>query len=155
MKLKLILQVATKTASLPTPAQFKLWIKSVLTFPGQTLRAKAFQLAIRLVDEPEIQSLNHQYRGKNKPTNILSFSPDPDIQSLYPSQLGDLIICAPLVEKEAMEQGKKILDHWAHLVIHGTLHLLGHDHEKPEEASVMEGIEIELLAGWKIPNPYQ
>lgn len=106
------------------------------------------------MNSEESQSLNSQYRGKDKPTNVLSFPFEvPDGIEL--DLLGDLIICADVVEKEAQEQDKPLLHHWAHMVIHGTLHLLGYDHISDDEAEEMEALEIKLLAHLSIPDPYQ
>ena len=111
------------------------------------------ELTIRLVDEPESQELNSEYRQKDKPTNVLSFPADlPDIVDL--PLLGDLIICAPVVAKEAEEQHKSLNAHWAHLVIHGTLHLLGYDHIDENDANIMEAIETSVLATMGIDCPY-
>lgn len=111
------------------------------------------ELSIRLVDEDESAELNQQYRGKSGPTNVLSFpfeSPAP----IEPQLLGDLVICVPVVEREAQQQGKKSCDHWAHMVVHGCLHLLGYDHIKEDEAEQMEAMEVEILASLHIANPY-
>ncbi|MDJ0654657.1 MAG: rRNA maturation RNase YbeY [Xanthomonadales bacterium] len=109
---------------------------------------------IRIVDEPEMSATNRQYRGREGPTNVLSFPAElhPDVESPL---LGDLLICAPLVEREAREQGKSTEDHLAHLVTHGALHLLGYDHENDEDAAGMEAEEARLLARIGVSNPYQ
>jgi probable rRNA maturation factor len=149
---QLELQLETKTvalADLPSEAQFQTWIDATLA--DQT---KQFEVVVRLVDEPESQQLNREYRGKDSPTNILSFTFEvPD--GLEINLLGDLVICAPLVKKEALEQQKLLEHHWAHLVIHGVLHLRGYDHIDDEEAEEMESKEIEILQQLNIPNPYQ
>jgi probable rRNA maturation factor len=129
----------------PTRKQFQSWIELVL----KHLKTKG-DITIRLVDEKESQRFNKQYRHKNKPTNILSFPADNALAPL----LGDLVICSPLVREEAKIQHKKISDHWAHLTIHGALHLLGHDHEQEKEAAIMEGLEIKLLDKLNIEDPY-
>ena len=115
-------------------------------------------LAIRLVDAEESQRLNREYRGKARPTNVLSFPADlPEVvlAELPARPLGDLVLCAPLVATEAGEQGKPEAHHWAHLVIHGVLHLRGYDHETVEEAEAMEALEVELLTRLGIPDPYR
>jgi probable rRNA maturation factor len=149
---QLELQLETNTvalADLPSEAQFQTWIDAALA--DQT---KEFEVVVRLVDEPESQQLNREYRGKDSPTNILSFTFEvPD--GLELNLLGDLVICAPLVKKEALEQQKLLEHHWAHLVIHGVLHLRGYDHIDDEEAEEMESKEIEILQQLNIPNPYQ
>jgi probable rRNA maturation factor len=114
-------------------------------------------IAIRLVDEPESQALNSQYRGKDKPTNILSFPfelPEGLPAEAADAMLGDLVICAPIVQQEAKQQQKPIMDHWAHLVMHGALHLLGYDHIEEQEAEQMEALERQLLEQLGIPDPY-
>ena len=114
-------------------------------------------LVIRLVDAPESKRLNSDYRGKSGPTNVLSFPSDlPEVvlNELPARPLGDLVLCAPLVAEEARSQGKPPAHHWAHLVVHGVLHLRGHDHETAREAEAMESLEIELLARLDIPDPY-
>lgn len=136
--------------NLPVPDadQFQNWLNQIakkLNISGE--------VCIKIVDKTESLDLNSTYRQKDKPTNVLSFPADiPDfVESTY---LGDLAICAPVVEEEALEQNKSINNHWAHLTIHGCLHLLGYDHIEDTEAEVMEGLEIELLAELGIGNPY-
>ena len=111
------------------------------------------ELTIRLVDNPESQQLNHEYRGKDKPTNVLSFPFEAPPEVPIPL-LGDLIIAVPVVEQEAIEQNKTSRAHWAHMVVHGCLHLLGYDHIKDEEAEIMESLEREILAQLGFDDPY-
>ena len=139
------LQNTSTIKSHPTKKQFQIWINLVL----QHLKIKG-EITVRLVDRPEIQSLNKQYRHQDKPTNILSFPMDKELAPL----LGDLVICTPLVIEEAVMQQKKVSDHFAHLTIHGVLHLLGYDHENERQANIMEGIEVQLLKNIGIENPY-
>ncbi|MCH8536707.1 MAG: rRNA maturation RNase YbeY [Alkalimonas sp.] len=148
MKLDLDLQVATDSSSLPTQDDFVQWASLALT----DYRSEA-ELTIRLVDTTESQQLNHQYRGKDKATNVLSF-PFENPPGLTLPLIGDLVICAAVVEQEAAEQGKTTQAHWAHMVIHGCLHLLGFDHIKDDEANEMEQLEIALLATLGFNNPY-
>lgn len=112
------------------------------------------EICIRVVGGEESRALNSQYRGKDKPTNVLSFPcelpPGVDLP-----MLGDLVICEPVVNREAKEQGKTPEAHWAHMVIHGTLHLLGYDHQQDEEARTMELLETELLTQLDYPAPYE
>ncbi|MEJ2535041.1 MAG: rRNA maturation RNase YbeY [Gammaproteobacteria bacterium] len=117
----------------------------------------SLSLALRIVDAPESETLNRRYRGKEGPTNVLSFPahlPESIVSELPERPLGDLVICAPLVASEAAEQGKRLDDHWAHLCVHGVLHLLGHDHEDAEEAAAMEALETTILGELGVPDPY-
>ena len=133
----------------PSDAQLELWVNTVLTNLDDD-----FELTIRIVDETESAQLNETYRHKKGTTNILSFPFEvPDEIEL--NLLGDLVICASVLEREALEQNKPLHNHWAHIVIHGTLHLLGYDHIDDAEAKEMEVKEIELLQTLSIPNPYE
>lgn len=146
---QLELQVETIETDLPSEAQFQTWVDVALADQDQE-----FEVVIRLVDEAESAQLNQEYRGKSGATNVLSFAFEvPDNIPL--NLLGDLVICAPLVKKEALEQHKQIEHHWAHLVIHGVLHLRGYDHVDEAEAEEMENKEITLLKQLNISNPYQ
>tara|TARA_R100001591_G_scaffold27905_2_gene38599 strand:+ start:98892 stop:99356 length:465 start_codon:yes stop_codon:yes gene_type:complete len=141
------LQQATD-ADVPSEQQFQRWASAALAEVNEDC-----ELSIRLVDEAESAELNNDYRGKNYPTNVLSFpfeSPVP----LEPMLLGDLVLCVNVVEKEAAEQNKVLQDHWAHLVVHGCLHLLGYDHIEDDEAELMESLEIRILDKLEIKNPY-
>lgn len=112
------------------------------------------ELVIRIVTEQESQALNTRYRDKARPTNVLSFvfeSP-PEVPCAL---LGDLIVCAPVIAREAREQGKALESHWAHMLVHGMLHLQGYDHVEPAQAQIMEALEIQILAGLGIPDPYE
>ncbi|WP_077338317.1 rRNA maturation RNase YbeY [Pseudocolwellia agarivorans] len=149
MAVQLDVQIACENQTLPSIEQLQLWTETALS----TIE-NAPELTIRLVETKESQQLNHQYRQKDKPTNVLSF-PFEVPEGIDINLLGDLIICADVVIKEAQEQNKKCDDHWAHLVIHGCLHLLGYDHIKENEATEMESIEIKLLSTLGIDNPYQ
>lgn len=151
MNCKIHLQNASSQKNIPTQKQFKTWVSMALDNQCENLFSPA--ITIRIVDENESASLNQQYRKKSGPTNILSFpyQQHPGIKS---SLLGDLVICAPIVIKEAAKQNKNITAHWSHLVIHGTLHLLGYDHIQENEAQKMESLEILLLKQLGYPNPY-
>jgi probable rRNA maturation factor len=147
--LELQIETEVPLAELPTEAEFQAWLDAALADVK-----KEQEVVIRLVDEAESAELNQEYRGKAGATNILSFNFEvPD--GLELNLLGDLVICAPLVKKEALEQGKPVLHHWAHLVIHGVLHLRGFDHNDDTEAYEMESKEIQILQQFNIPNPYQ
>jgi probable rRNA maturation factor len=145
------LQVACTTDELPSQAQLQLWVETALSTASQT--TQTFELTIRLVEPEESQQLNNQFRGQNKPTNVLSF-PFEVPEGLTLNLLGDLVICVDIMKNEAKLQNKKLFDHWAHLVIHGCLHLLGFDHISDIEAVEMEGIEVAALAKLHINNPY-
>ena len=135
-------------AGVPAPASFRKWAAAAVE--GRIRRA---DLAIRVVDTKEGAALNRHYRGKDYATNVLSFPADLP-EGVQVPLLGDLVICAPVVVREAKEQKKPLAAHYAHLTIHGVLHLLGLDHEDEREAEAMELIERELLAGLGYADPY-
>ena len=145
-------QNATTVKQIPSREQCLVWLEQVLPeFQGES------ELTVRIVDEAESQSLNHQYRGKDYPTNVLSFPFDVPLHVTEEMEfplLGDLIICAQVVNREAEEQNKTQDAHWAHMLLHGCLHLLGYDHIEDVEAEQMEAIEIEFLQKMGFPNPY-
>lgn len=143
------LQIATEFADYPPEQQFQAWVDTVLT--DQSVDS---EIVIRLVDVAESGELNQQYRHKSGPTNILSF-PFEAPEGMDMDLLGDLVICAPLIAEEARQQNKPLLHHWAHITIHGVLHLLGYDHVEDAEAEEMETLEINLLQQLNIANPYQ
>jgi probable rRNA maturation factor len=148
--IKINLQIATKNKSIPHKKDFINWL-AVATNTVQLPKNKN-EINIRLIDELESATLNKNYRNIDKPTNILSFAYQPDIND--DNLLGDLAICAPIVEQEAQQQQKSSLAHWAHIVIHGYLHLLGFEHQNAEEAKKMEQLEIEILRKLRYPSPY-
>lgn len=133
----------------PGAEQFQNWAEAALVQVEEDC-----ELSIRLVDSEESAELNSEYRGKTGPTNVLSFPFEAPIE-LEPRLLGDLVICLQVVEREAAEQGKAVDEHWAHMVVHGCLHLLGYDHIEDEEAEQMEALEIQILHSINIANPYQ
>lgn len=133
---------------IPSTIKMRQWAKLILRKYGD--KNKQGEICIRIVDENESSKLNHTYRQRANPTNILSF-PYEVSEDAY---LGDIAICAPLVEKEAIEQNKTLEAHWAHLIIHGVLHLLGFDHMTEKEAHHMEQIEILILNELGYTNPY-
>ncbi|HEY9149060.1 MAG TPA: rRNA maturation RNase YbeY [Gammaproteobacteria bacterium] len=143
------LQVAVDAPELPDETAIRRWVEAALAG-----RRDEAQLTVRITDEAEISELNRSYRGKDKPTNVLSF-PFEAPPGVELPLLGDIIVCAAVVAREALEQGKPPEAHWAHMVIHGTLHLLGYDHIEEAEAAEMEGLEIKLLAGLGYANPYE
>lgn len=133
---------------LPAETDFQRWLEAVLPqFQPES------EVTIRLVDEAESRELNHTYRSKDKPTNVLSF-PFEAPPGIELPLLGDLIICRQVVEQEAVEQGKMREAHWAHMVIHGSLHLLGYDHIEDDEAEEMESLETEIMLALGYPDPY-
>ncbi|MGP6488199.1 MULTISPECIES: rRNA maturation RNase YbeY [Duffyella] len=141
-------QACESDVGLPPESDFQRWLEAVLPqFQEES------EVTIRLVDEAESQQLNHTYRGKEKPTNVLSF-PFEAPPGIELPLLGDLIICRQVVEREAVEQEKSLEAHWAHMVIHGSLHLLGYDHIEDDEAEEMEGIETEIMLALGYPDPY-
>ncbi|KTD36220.1 metal-dependent hydrolase [Legionella nautarum] len=114
------------------------------------------ELTLRLVDSTEITDLNHTYRQQNKPTNVLAFPSElPDSIELDYPLLGDVIICPQVLLQESQELGKSLEEHWAHIVIHGVLHLLGYDHIKDSDAEIMQALEVKLLSKLGFANPYQ
>jgi probable rRNA maturation factor len=148
------LQLAVESAELPGVDEFTRWADAALAEAGHSEPA---EITVRLVDADESRTLNREYREKDKPTNVLSFPAElPDFlrAELEVLPLGDLVICAPVVAAEAAEQGKALREHWAHLTVHGVLHLLGFDHIEDADADVMEAKEIRALASLGIENPY-
>ena len=155
------LQIACNNKNLPSLAQLEQWTKLALQAPNTVA-----EITIRMVDNEESHALNLQYRGQDKATNVLSFPfeapefEDPELAAEMAHELGsvnylgDLVVNAPLLAQEAAQQHKNVTDHWAHLIIHGTLHLQGFDHIEDQEAEVMEALECQLLASLNIANPY-
>ncbi|MTZ13054.1 rRNA maturation RNase YbeY [Stutzerimonas degradans] len=146
--IELDVQLAS-TGKVPTAAELQRWCELALR-----QRSGDSELTIRMVDEEEGRELNRTWRHKDYPTNVLSFPTDVPDEFLDIPLLGDLVICVPVVEREAVEQGKPLTAHWAHLVIHGCLHLLGYDHIEDAEAEEMEALERQLLAELGHPDPY-
>ena len=147
MGVRIDLQNVSGTDEVPDAARFAAWVEAALLSPGETL-----EQTLRIVDEDESRALNHRYRGKDRPTNVLAFPADD--RYLDYRCLGDLLLCAPVVLREAAEQGKAADAHWAHLVVHGMLHLQGYDHAEPAERAEMEGLEIKILGELGYINPY-
>jgi probable rRNA maturation factor len=146
---------ALPRAGLPSAVSFRKWVAAALEG-----RIREADLAIRIVDAREGRALNRHYRGKDYATNVLSFPADAAEGVKLPKGvkmplLGDLVICAPVVDRVARDQGKALNDHYAHLTVHGALHLLGWDHEDEREAECMEQLEREILAGLGIADPYR
>lgn len=150
MTIELDLQIASTEIGIPEQSLFEKWCIAAIT-PHQ----ENAELTIRIVDEDEGKELNSTYRYKDYATNVLSFSSELPEDILDIPLLGDLVICAPVVTKEAKEQEKTLEAHWAHLVTHGCLHLLGFDHEDEQDATEMETLEQQLLIKQGYPDPYQ
>jgi probable rRNA maturation factor len=141
------LQVASNSPDLPTEAQVSAWVEAAI-------RRDNVEMVVRIVDEAESAELNQGYRGKAGPTNVLSF-PFEAPPGIATDILGDLAICAAVVAREAQEQRKAVLAHWAHMVVHGVLHLQGYDHSEDIEADMMEAEETAILNRLGFPNPYE
>lgn len=149
------LQIAAAPAALPSAEDFRRWADAALREAGHD---SAAEITVRVVDEAESRTLNRDYRDKDRPTNVLSFPNElPEFlrDELDVLPLGDLVICAPVVAAEAAAEGKAVRDHWAHLTVHGVLHLLGFDHVEADEAEAMEAREIHALQQLGIDNPYE
>lgn len=140
-RLSLSVQRAMRASDAPSRTQ-------IIQFARAALERDA-EIAIRIVNEAEGRQLNHDYRHKDYATNVLSF-----VYETAPVVLGDLVLCAPVVTREAQEQGKSAMAHYAHLIVHGVLHLQGYDHENDADAAVMEAREIEIVTGLGFANPY-
>lgn len=152
--LELDLQLASEDDDVPEPGRFEQWILAALDLAQFNANDDLpIEITIRIVDSDESRRLNNTYRQKDKPTNVLSFPFDtPDEVPLQ--LLGDLVICAPVVRQEAQEQQKSLESHWAHMAIHGTLHLLGFDHMEEADASEMETLETRIMASQGYSDPY-
>jgi probable rRNA maturation factor len=148
-------QFACEDAGVPGKDDIQSWVELAASESGR-LADQQVEFAVRVVGEAEIQTLNQLYRNKDSTTNVLSFStgaiaglPDDAVR-----QIGDIVVCASVVRDEALRQGKSLADHWAHMLVHGTLHLLGYDHAQDTEAEEMEQLEIAILGSRGIANPY-
>jgi probable rRNA maturation factor len=150
MNVTIDLQNASGIKQVPLRRQFKHW--AMVAMQQIEPKGPGGALSIRLVDEAESSELNGHYRSKPYATNILSFPVPPELGDKL---LGDLAICAQVVQREAAEQQKSADEHWAHLVVHGVLHLKGYDHENDAEAEAMEALEVRILRQLGINNPYQ
>ena len=141
-------QRACAASGVPPPAKLVQWAEAALAG-----RSEGAQMTVRVVDEEEGAALNERYRQRAGPTNVLAFAFDaPELPSLR--ILGDVVVCAPVAAREAREHAKRLDAHWAHLVVHGTLHLLGYDHDRSETANEMEAAEREILGRLGYPDPY-
>ena len=142
------IQTIFKSDGQPDQEHIQRWVDAALEGFNQDT-----EIVVRIVDEQESEELNEQYRHKQGPTNILSF-PFEIPEGIELNLLGDLVVCAPVLEKEALVQHKALTDHWAHIIVHGVLHLLGYDHIDDKEAELMENKEITILSKLNIKNPY-
>ncbi|MDG2018087.1 MAG: rRNA maturation RNase YbeY [Porticoccaceae bacterium] len=148
MTIILDIQMASSSEDAPDEQSIKRWVSvAVGSKTGDT------ELSVRIVDEQEGQALNEKYRGANGPTNVLSFPFDAQIPEPLPL-IGDIVICAPVVAREAKQQNKDLKAHWAHMIIHGVLHLLGYDHQNDSEAVIMETLETDIMQNLGFPPPY-
>lgn len=153
-KFRLIVQNPGKFKNIPTQKKLKLWIETALEMiPNIPNHAKP-SLTIRFIEKEESAQLNESYRHKQGPTNILSFQ-DENIPGFPSTSYGELALCVPLIQEEALTQNKTVEAHFAHLVLHGLLHLLGYDHIEPNEATQMEECEIMILERLGYRNPYE
>lgn len=148
-------QLACATPAVPAVETLEAWVRRAIAGSGR-VPDDATAVTLRLVSEDEIRQLNERYRQQARPTNVLAFPAAPDgfLPPGEPRALGDVAICGAVVEAEALSQGKTAADHWAHLVVHGTLHLLGFDHGNDTQAREMEALERRILASDGIADPY-
>ena len=147
-------QLVADDGSVPTADDIATWVNRAVDAAGST---GDMEVSVRVVNTAEMQQLNSEFRDQDKPTNVLSF-PAGDLAGLPDDAarpLGDIVVCAAVVADEAEQQGKAQRDHWAHMIVHGTLHLLGFDHENDSDAAEMEGLEIRIMTDHGIANPYE
>lgn len=152
MEITVDIELAGGHSPLPDENAIHKWTAAALK-AACAPECEAAEVSVRIVDEAESQELNARYRGKDKPTNVLSFPADLPPELKLPL-LGDLVICAPVVAREAEEQGKSLEAHWAHMLVHGCLHLLGYDHIEDAEAEAMEALETRIITQLNYPPPY-
>ena len=151
-------QVAVNVPNVPANLDIQNWLEQVIAQVGRD-SARSIEISVKIVDEAEGRALNRQFRQKDSATNVLSFplldADLPELPAELPLAMGDIVICAPVVAREANEQGKNSLDHWAHMLVHGALHLFGYDHETEVDAQEMEMLEARILAVGGVGNPYE
>lgn len=156
MDIHVDVQNASSSASLPDDEDIHRWIATTLkdsVCTNETSAKHSYEVSVRIVDAAEITELNHHYRQKNAPTNVLSF-PAAFPEGVDVPLLGDIVICAQVVAEEAAQQHKSLQAHWAHMLVHGTLHLLGYDHIEASDADIMETLETKILTEMDYPSPY-
>ena len=149
-------QLACEEADVPHADRIREWVGQTIDAADAATGPNA-EVSVRIVGVEEMKSLNHKYRDKCQATNVLSF-PSGDVAGLPDEAtraLGDIVVCAAVIRGEAREQNKALADHWAHMLVHGTLHLLGYDHIADDEATAMEGLEVRILTSLGIDDPYR
>ena len=144
------IQLADGSARMPDARHIRGWVAAVFT----TLERSPLSLTVRVVGEEEMTKLNQRYRGRNQSTNVLSFPIEP-LLGMHTDLLGDIVVCGPVVNREAAIQHKSSMGHWAHMVVHGLLHLFGYNHESDQDAMAMEALEKSVLEGLGYSDPYQ
>ncbi len=160
-RLSLSVQYARKLLPIPSRAQFRRWVSATLSQPAPLAgkdvggEGNSVSVTLRLVEGEEGRALNRDFRGKDYATNVLTFIYGKNEFESKVSMSGDIVLCAPVVEMEARQQGKDLLDHYAHLTVHGMLHLQGYDHDSEEEAVIMEAREATILAKLGFSDPYE
>lgn len=151
-------QVAANVSNVPTDSDIRNWLEQVIAQVGNDT-SRSIEISVKIVDEVEGRALNRQFRQKDSATNVLSFplldADLPELPAELPLAMGDIVICASVVAREASEQGKNSSDHWAHMLVHGALHLFGYDHETESQAQEMEMLEARILAVGGVENPYE
>ncbi len=151
-------QVAANVSNVPTDSDIRNWLEQVIAQVGNDT-SRSIEISVKIVDEVEGRALNRQFRQKDSATNVLSFplldADLPELPAELPLAMGDIVICASVVAREASEQGKNSSDHWAHMLVHGALHLFGYDHETESQAQEMEMLEARILAVCCVENPYE
>lgn len=149
-------QVACRRAGIPSASDTEVWVRRAISASGRD-PGGVREVSVRVVDSEEMRALNRDYRQQDQVTNVLSFSAETiaGLPGEATQALGDIVVCAERVAEEAGRQGKSLDDHWAHLLVHGTLHLLGYDHQADAEAIEMEDLEARILADYGVSNPYE
>lgn len=147
------IQTASDAPGIPDDSEIRRWICQALDGAG---KRGPYEVSVRIVDAEEMQALNREFRGKDRATNVLSFGAAslPGLPDRERRVLGDLVVCAPVLHEEAVRQLKPLAQHWAHILVHGTLHLLGYDHLAETDAERMESLETRILAAGGVADPY-
>ncbi|MDJ0750101.1 MAG: rRNA maturation RNase YbeY [Woeseiaceae bacterium] len=147
-------QLACSNDTIPEADDIDAWVTRAVMAAG---KSRDHEVSVRIVSADEIQALNREFRDSDRPTNVLSFPTGPidGLPAGEPVPLGDIVVCAEVVVEEAKAQGKRPADHWAHMLVHGTLHLMGFDHQEEPQAAEMEGMETEILTEHGLRDPYK